>query len=231
MKRKAKAALAYQKPHPRYQEWLHFVFDRPVTPNGWYFDIEFPDFDAERADLAQLVANTMDNCGRDLASYSDDQVNHGLKFIFNNSFSDVVFSLMDETVPAPLRIHAISSIKNLYKDCFTPRCAYVLGHNDEQGANPLNSICYMLWDVSPLSYWENEPDREVFYQAVVEVLEDALASPNPACVESSLHGLGHILSSYIEPVTKVIAAYQRRNVFVSPQLKEYAARARTGNIQ
>jgi hypothetical protein len=148
-----KAQLAYGKLHSRYQEWLHYVFDRPITPNGWYFDFEFSDFGAEKADLAQLVANTMDNCGRDLASYSDDQVNYGLNYIFNNSCSNVVFSLMDDTVPAPLRLRAIASIKSLYQDCFTPRCAHVLGHNDKPGANPLNGICYMLWDVSPLSYW------------------------------------------------------------------------------
>lgn len=215
----------------RYQEWLHYVFDRPVTANGWYFDIECPDFAAEHVDFVLLVAHTMENCGRDLAGYSDAQVNHGLNYIFNNACSDVVFSLMDDAVPGPLRLRAISSIKILYRDCFTPRCAPVLGHIDEVGANPLNYICYMLWDISPLSYWENKLNRVVFYSAVIEVLEDALNSSNPACVESALHGLGHILSSCIERVTDVIATYQQLNVFVSPCLKAYAQQASTGNVQ
>jgi len=93
---------------------------------------------------------------------------------------------MNESVPVQLRLRAIEAIKTLYQDCFTPRCAPVLGHLNEPGANPLNQVCYMLWDASPLSYWENRPNREVFYGAVVDVLEMALKSPNPARVESAL---------------------------------------------
>jgi hypothetical protein len=73
----------------------------------------------------------------------------------------------------------------LYKDCFAPTCAPVLGHINELGSNSINEICYMLWDVSPLSWWEEKrsPEREIFYNAVIDVLEEALSSNNPACVE------------------------------------------------
>lgn len=215
----------------RYQEWLQYVFDKPVTPNGWYFDVDCENFEANNVELVELITQTFENCGRDLVHYSDAQVNFGLCYIFSNSCSDVVFSLMDDAVPIPLRLRALASIKILYRDCFTPRCAPVLGHINEQGDNPLNSICYMLWDASPLSYWENKSNRVIFYNSVVDVLEDALNSQNPACVESALHGLGHIHSSFIDRVSEVIASYLRRNVFVSPQLKSYAQHASTGNIQ
>ena len=216
---------------PRYAEWLRYVFDRPVTPNGWYFDIECPYFAAEDIDLATLITHTMENCGRDLAEYSDAQVSHGLLYIFNNSCSDTVFSLMDDGLPVPLRLRAINSIKALYRDSFTPRCAPVLGHNDEAGANPLNGVCYMLWDTSPLLYWEKTKNKEVFYRAIVDVMEDALTSPNPACIESGLHGLGHVQPYLPELVHKVIASYQRRNVFASPLLRAYAKQASVGCVQ
>jgi hypothetical protein len=217
----------------RYSEWLEHVFDRQATSNGWYFDEEDTGFDASETEIVALVAHTLENCGADLARYSDEQVNHGLKYIFETGCSDIVHALMSDAVPAGLRLQALSAIRILYRDCFGPRCAPVLGHLNAPGANPLNFICYMLWDVSPLSYWERKanPDRARFYDAVVDVLEDALTSSNPACVESALHGLGHLLSSHIEPVTRVIAAYLRKNIFVSPELKKYAQQAGVGNIQ
>ncbi len=217
----------------RYSEWLEHVFDRPVTPGGWYFDEENTSFDASEIEIVALVARTLENCGADLARYSDEQVNHGLKYIFEAGCSDTVHALMSDDVPAGLRLQALSAIKTLYRDCFGPRCAPVLGHVNAPGANPLNFICYMLWDVSPLSYWERKasPERTRFYDAVVDVLEDALTSTNPACVESALHGLGHLLSSHVERVTRVIAAYLGENVFVSPELKKYAQQASVGNIQ
>jgi hypothetical protein len=216
---------------PRYAEWLQFVFDRPITPNGWYFDLEEPNFAATANESAALVAHTLENCGGDLARFSNEQVYHGLNYIFSNSCSNVIFALMDELVPTALRLRAIASIETLYRDCFNPRCAPVLGHIDEPGSNPLNSICYMLWDTSPLGYWENRPNKDVFYGAVVEVMAGALNLSNPACVESALHGLGHTLSSYTEKIVGVIDSYLTRNVFASPQLKEYAQHAKSGCIQ
>lgn len=215
----------------RYQEWLQFVFDRPVTPNGWYFDLDISTFEVNTVEISELVAHTLENCGRDLDKYSQDQIGYGLNYIFSNSCSDVVFSIMDDAVPMSLRLRVIASIKNLYRDCFASKCLPELGHTAKHRRNMLNNVCYMLWDMSPLSWWENRPNRSIFYGAIVDALEDALTSPNPACVESALHGLGHIHSSYIERVEDVVAAYLRRNVFVHPQLKVYAQKASIGNVQ
>ena len=215
----------------RYHEWLQYVFDRPVTPNGWYFDVECSPFEAENAELAELIVFTLENCGRDFSAYSDAQLRYGLDYIFNNSCSDVVFSLMDDAVPCARRLRAIASISNLYRDCFAPRCAPVLGHTSQPGANPLNDVCYMLWDVSPLSYWERSKDKQTFYRAIFDVIEETLTSENPACVESGLHGLGHICLYDNVRAVKIINTYLRRNVFVSAGLREYAQKARVGNVQ
>lgn len=206
---------------PRYHEWLQYLFDQPVTPNGWYFDIDCPSFEANEIELAELIAHTLENCGNDLVGYSDAQVNYGLNYIFNNSCSDVVFSLMRD----------IATIKHLYRDCFSPRCAHVLGHINESGANPINHIGYMLWDASPLSYWERFQGKEIFYRAVVDVMEEALTLSNPACVESALHGLGHVQPYFPERVIDVVSSYLRRGIFASPQLETYAQMAGRGYVQ
>jgi hypothetical protein len=217
---------------PRYYEWLKHFVDRPTTENGWYFYVEDTHFDADEIELNLLITHTLENCGKDLTVFSDSQINYGLMYIFNNSCSDIVFALMSDDVPAEIRLRAIDSIKILYEDCIAPRCAPLLGHINELGSNPINEICYMLWDASPLSWSESKPspEREIFYNAVIDVLEEALTSKNPACVESALHGLGHIQSSCIEPVTEVIKNYLK-NVSVSTQLTTYAKQAILGNVQ
>lgn len=218
-------------PPPRYAEWLKFVFDRPLTPNGWYFDLDEPDFDGSETEIAELVACTLENCGRDLAGYSAEQLYHGLSYIFSNACSNTVFALIDESVPIELRLRAIAAIKALYRDCFASRCAPVLCYLDEPGANALNPVCYMLWDMSPLGHWEGRPNKEVFYSAIVGVMEEALASDNPACVESALHGLGHAQPYFTDGIVEVISAFQRRNVYVAARLKDYAQYARSGCVQ
>lgn len=217
--------------HPRYTEWLKYVFDRPATSNGWYFDIEdLEAFESEPSELVELVATTFENCGRDLAPYSNEQLRYGLSYIVDSGASDVVFSLMSEHVPAERRLRAIAALKHVYSRIFEPRCEPVLGHTSEPGANALNYTCYMLWDISPLSYWERSPERPIFYRAVCDVLEHALKSPNRACVESGLHGLGHIYSSYPERVEEVIDRYL--NAAKPPdELRQYAINARRGYIQ
>ncbi len=217
--------------HPRYTEWLKYVFDRPATPNGWYFDIEdLEPFEAEPSELVELVATTFENCACDLAPYSNEQLRYGLSYIVDSGASDVVFALMSENVPAELRLRAIAGLKHVYSQVFERRCAPVLGHSSEPGDNALNYTCYMLWDISPLSNWERSPERSIFYRAVCDVLEHALTSPNRACVESGLHGLGHIHSSYPERVEEVIDRYL---VAAKPpeELRRYAMDAGRGHVQ
>ena len=218
--------------HPQYIDWLKFVFDRPATANAWYFDFDRSDkFDTAPSDLVELVACTFENCGRDLALYSNEQLRYGLSYILENAASDVVYSLMSEEVHIALRLRAIASLKHVYSEVFEQRCAPVLGHINEPGDNALNYICYMLWDVSPLSYLERNRDRNIFYEAVSDVLEYSLQSSNRACVESGLHGLGHIFSSYPERVEKIIDKFLLDKVNRVPELRQYAEAARKGCVQ
>lgn len=216
---------------PRYAEWLRYVFDRPVTPNAWFFDLQVEPFDAGPVELAGLVVSTFERCGRDLAQYSNEQLRYGLSYMLDNSSSDTVFALMSDDVPTDLRLRAIAALKVLYSDVFEHRCAAVLGHTDEPGANALNYTCYMLWDASPLSCWERSGQRSVFYAAVSEVLAHALRSPNRACVESGLHGLGHLHSSCPAQVEEIVDAFLASGAARCPDLRRYARAARKGHVQ
>jgi hypothetical protein len=216
--------------NPRYIDWLKHVFDRPATPIGWYFDIDLEPFEAAPSELAELVAMTFENCARDLAPYSNEQLRYGFSYIIDSGASDVVFALTSEDVATELRLRAIDGLKHVYSDVFERRCAQVLGHTSDPGGDALNEICYMFWDISPLAYWEQSPQRGVFYHAVCNVLAHALRSQNVACVESGLHGLGHLYSSYPDRVEEIINNYLRA---ANPpeNLRRYAMHARSGNVQ
>ncbi|NJD24056.1 MAG: hypothetical protein FIB06_01475 [Betaproteobacteria bacterium] len=217
-------------PEARYQAWLAHVFDRPPTPSGWYFDVDDPNFPGSAGEIVALTARTLTRCGDDLISFTDVQVAHGLSYLFNNACSDTVFAFIDDDVPATDRLAAISAIRWLYRDCLAVRCAPVLGHCDEAGANPLNGFCYMLWDTTPLAWWEGRPEKDRWYEALADVLEYALTIANPACIESALHGLGHLHPVAPDRVGRAIARFLAAADHLPERLRNYARQAATGCI-
>jgi hypothetical protein len=216
---------------PRYREWLSHVFDHPVLEPAWFFDVEAPSFGASHQELVDLLTYSFVNCGRDLAAFSDGQVNDGLNYIFNPSCSNIAFALMDAKIAPERRKRGIAAITQVYASCFEQRCAPVLSHIDEPGATPLNRICYMLWDVTPLSYWEGQNEKEAFYDEVLDVLSFGLGCRNIASIESALHGLGHIQPYRKEQVASIVRAFIRNNPDMRPDLKHYSENAAIGYVQ
>ena len=111
------------------------------------------------------------------------------------------------------------------------RCEPVLGHRNEPGGNRINDVCYMLWDVTPLNYWKDDPDAALYYDTVVDLLDAVLALENAACLESALHGLGHT-AAYARPgqVAAVIDRFLRLRKHLRPELVRYAHFASTGYV-
>ena len=215
-----------------YNRWIKHVFDREETASAWYFDLDAQPFEATSAELTTLFTETCGRSGTDLVAFTDRQVDEGLSYLFNNTCSDVPFALKDAAVPIGARLKAIGSVDALYADCFAKRCTETLSHLNEPSSCRINNICYMLWDVSPLVYWEGNPEGPVFHNAILELLAATLRSRNMACVESALHGLGHIQLYQPEQVDRIISQWLSSNSpAVPPPLVSYAKAARTGNVQ
>jgi len=212
-----------------YREWLKFLFDRNEEQGDWRFDADATDVKASEEQIVTFVARMLNNYESDVDPYSDWQIAMGLDFVFNNACSDYAFHLRNRPVALEQRIAAIGAIKELYTRCFDPRCEPALGHLAEEG-NPLNEICYMFWDTSPLGYCEDSPDKKDLYKATSEVMEHALHLDNIACVESGLHGLGH-LSPYYPPARDIIKRFVRQAGDLDQSILEYAEAAREGCIQ
>ena len=204
-----------------YAAWIKYAFDRPTTWPLWCNDTNLVDFEAPPEILVAIFGQTFARSGIDLLVFSDAQVSHGLKYIFDNGVSNAFLAFADDELPERLRVHSIAQIKHLYRDCFAKRCANILSHLDEPGGEELNSLCYMLWDISPLLSSQD---------VLLEVLEDALYIPHDACIESALHGLGHLVDRR-DRAEEIIDRFLARTPHLRPELMQYAKAARSGCVQ
>ena len=217
--------------HPRYQEWLTYVFDHPVTDPQWYFELDSPEFAGSESDFALLISQTFLRSGEDLQRFSDAQVNQGIWFLASTAGSSFILSLRDGQVPLIEKVTGIKNIFCLYRDCFAARCSETLGYRDEPGALDLNRICYMFWDICPLThlYLDDVANRPDLEDAVFSVLERTLQIEHRACREGALHGLGHMAYAYPERVRAVLEKFLAKAA-IDDALRGYAENARAGNV-
>lgn len=103
--------------------------------------------------------------------------------------------------------------------------------NDQIGQG-LNFICYMFWDVTPLSVWSGFPkiEKRGYDEAMIAVMAQCLTLDNPACVESALHGLGHAVTILSKIAIPVIDEFLKKHKNKGRILLNYAEMARTGMI-
>lgn len=102
--------------------------------------------------------------------------------------SDFILALKSPEVSLVKRIEIIQNIFHLYLDCFAKRCTETLSHLDEEGS-PLNSSCYMFWDISFLACFKDASDNRQMQDAALDVLQKILTIKHRACQESALHVL------------------------------------------
>lgn len=69
-----------------------------------------------------------------------------------------------------------------------------------------------------------------YYHAIADVMEQCLSLQNPACIESALHGLGHMATFQPKLARPVIRRFLKEQKTIDPQLKAYARRVRKGRI-
>lgn len=211
-----------QPPPLRYAAWLRHVFDHPVEVDHGSDPSQGNGFAASDAEYAALITQTFSNCGTDLKNFSDAQVNRGLDYLINPSHSDFMVSLRDGALPIAAKLAAIESIHTLYRDCYAPRCTHA--------GSALWGSCFMFWDVCPLNFLAEHPQRTPLMQAILSVLQRTLALDSEPCQHAALHGLGHIACEEPQHVATLVDQFLERNK-VSPELQQYAQQAREGMVQ
>lgn len=75
-----------------------------------------------------------------------------------------------------------------------------------------------------------DAETKGYYEAIAYVMEECLQIDNPACVESGLHGLGHLVPFLPDIAVPIIDRYLKNKKNLDENLVRYAQAARTGMI-
>ncbi len=213
-----------------FDEWLEFVFEHPVTKPAWHWNDDADEWGGKPVETVGHLKKMLLESGACLKSFSDDQLNQGFWYLISGACSETGRCLTDESVPPDSRKSCILAIENLFRDCFMVRCSNHLSHLDEHGANPLNSICYMWWDVLPVCGCSEDTGRRETDSLFLGVMERTLKLESEACRESALHGLGEWHCFYPEKVQKIIEDFIWSNRKIRDSLRNYAYAAMHGDV-
>lgn len=210
--------------------WVAYVFDRPVAAPEWYWGLadgaDEPGPSAELACFTRLCAAP----ATALEHLTDAQLNQGCWYLLGSGASALTLATHDPTIPVVRWASCVMGFIPLFAELFAPRCSPHLGHRDEPGANPLNSACYMWWDLLPLPALPEGRERAWLHNTCLDALASILALDHDACRESALHGLGHWVTHDARRVAAIIDGFLARTPGLRPELRAYALAARGGRV-
>lgn len=227
-----------EEPLLSYDEWLAYVFDNLVPDDGlaWYWHDDPWDPLLTPVTTVRYLTDTFENAIPATAPYTDAQIAQALDYLVNNACSSHMFALLNDAVPLADRVRCVESFFALFRDLFAPRCSPHLGHlrtmanPTPDGANPLDTICYMWWDTYPLGGNPADAAGDRLHHAALDVMARTLSLESDACRENALHGLGHWSLHYGDETARIIDAFLARTPGLRPELHRYALAARGGCI-
>jgi hypothetical protein len=215
-------------------QWLKYVFDH--DDRDWHFQDDAPYWNenAHPALTLQYVTCLFENIHSATHAYSDAQIAHGLWFLASTACSSHLLCLFDGRVAWAQRERGFNALYLLFARLFAKRCTPHLSHLDRTETpphvNPLNLICYMWWDLDWIYPAKEDAARQQASLLALNIMQQSLALPSPACQESALHGLGHWHYVFPKEVETIIAAFLKRETMLSAELKAYALSARGGCV-
>jgi hypothetical protein len=211
-----------------FEQWVDHIFDHPVTDPHWAID---EDCEPEPAEVnVEYLTRLFTNSELLLRRFDNAEVKQGLWLIVDPSCSNHAFTMTQPEVPWPKRRACIRSIFDLYAKCFAARCDDGLSHCDEI-PNPLNSICYMWWDLFRARPEPDDPSKADEALEYIGVMERCLTLSHLACLEGALHGLGHSHLRFPQRVEAIIERFYCERYDLPPKLLAYALDARRGCVQ
>lgn len=133
-----------------FDEWVIFLFARNVpgsSSDAWYQNEDF--HYSDRHKNLRYCAQLFENPRFLLDRFSQAQVNQALWYIANECDS-FMWDLWDADIHRSLRERAAAAMYPLFEKLFVPGCSPTLSAHDREPGLPLNSACYMWWDVFAL---------------------------------------------------------------------------------
>jgi hypothetical protein len=222
--------LVQQLTYMSFEGWVHFIFDHPTEGPEWYSDPEAPYWNGSAALTAEYVIRLFEDPCPALAGFSDAELNQGLWYLISPGLGEHMRCLDEPTLAIETRVRCVRSCESLFRQLLVPRCSPHLSHRDWASAAPLNSICYMWWDIMPVYGGPELQDRRALHAAALETMAALLQLDSLACWESALHGLGHWRSADPEQVESLIDGFIQTHPEAPPELLAYARSARYGCV-
>ncbi len=196
--------------------------------------------------FTEYMTQTFENADEMLWQFSDAQINQGLWYLAMPGLGEYIFDMLrpveDEShseIPWALRGRCLLSFYSLFETLFQKRCSLHLSHRLESGSatlldqevSPLNSICYMWYDIvctrTNIENINNLRLQDIF----LSVLEKTLTLDSEPCLEGALHGLGHCHIFYPDRVEHIIDQFLTENNRISADLRQYALWAINGQVR
>lgn len=217
-----------------FESWIHYTFEMRLIedspPYDWNKDIEWYDFDFNKQLEMEYIARLFASPVESTKNYSAEQTKVGLRYLITEMDGDL-YELFNQDISLELRIQVVKDMYTVFEQLFAPRCTPKLCQYAKSGSlNPLNSICFMWWDIIMLYGKSGEPHREIFDSYCIDVMEQTLRLESIACQEAALHGLGHWNHAYPERIKKIIEDFLERTPDIDPDLHEYALAAHYGMV-
>src|SRR5829696_3153302 len=175
--------------HLTFEDWVNFIFDHPAKGPDWYADQDAPFWNGSAALTAEYVTRLFEDPCPALEGFTDAELNKGLWYLISPGLGEHMLCLDEPSLPIETRVRCVRSCESLFRKLFLPRCSPHLSHRDWAGAAPLNSICYMWWDIMPVYGGPEPQDRERLHVATLDTMGTILSLDSLACQESALHGL------------------------------------------
>ena len=207
------------------RDWVRHVFYGPAVASTDRL-LELDEFCGPDQITLERLTLVFENAPVLLGPCPDDSLDQA----FWNLDGNVLFALDDESIDWDVRHRLILSFETLFRDLFAIRCTAALGHLDEESP-PLNSICYMWWDLRrSFSVTPDPTSGARLNAAFLASMASMLKIDHVACQESGLHGLGHWHRSHPKEVENIIDEFLARKPGLRHELVTYALRARIGSV-
>ena len=89
----------------------------------------------------------------------------GFNYLISPGLGEHMRCLDDPSVPLAARLRCVQACESLFRKLLLPCCSLHLSHLDEPGRSPLNTVCYMCWDIMPVYGGPRLEDRHALHRA------------------------------------------------------------------
>jgi hypothetical protein len=224
---------------PSFDEWVEYCFTQGYADfhNSNEAELESVWARGERFSMSpvgvtQYMTRLFEAPAFIAEQYSDQHIRDATWFLFGVG-SDYCHDARSQEVPPDAQVRWMRSVATLYTDLYDQVCG-------ERGSLPfanlsseLDTAVYMIWDMDCIEGAVMFPEKAPhLVNPGFEVLQTVLASCRMgACLQSALHGLGHIAVFHPARVQDIVDQFlAARGPELPSWLRDYAMDARVGRV-